>query len=109
MVTESDVLDAISRPLDPSLGVPLVDLGMIQEVSVVDEHNVIIKVIPPCNCPFLPLILENLYLAAREIPGISEVDIEVLWDSQWVPSLMSKEGRRRLGLDPKDREPTREV
>jgi metal-sulfur cluster biosynthetic enzyme len=33
------------------------------------------------------------------IPGISDANVDVVWDPPWNPQMISPEGRERLGLD----------
>jgi metal-sulfur cluster biosynthetic enzyme len=33
------------------------------------------------------------------IAGITEADVDVVWDPPWNPQMISPEGRERLGLD----------
>jgi metal-sulfur cluster biosynthetic enzyme len=33
------------------------------------------------------------------LPGVSEAEVEVVWDPPWNPQMISPEGREKLGLD----------
>jgi metal-sulfur cluster biosynthetic enzyme len=33
------------------------------------------------------------------LPGVSEADVDLVWDPPWNPQMISREGRERLGLD----------
>jgi metal-sulfur cluster biosynthetic enzyme len=33
------------------------------------------------------------------LPGVSEADVDLVWDPPWNPQMISPEGRERLGLD----------
>ena len=33
------------------------------------------------------------------IPGVSEADVDLVWDPPWKPQMISPEGRERLGID----------
>ncbi|MCI0497026.1 MAG: iron-sulfur cluster assembly protein [Thermoplasmata archaeon] len=96
MVEERDVRAAMESAAK-HMGASLVDLGLIDSI-VVDGVSVRIRVVPHCDCPFLPSVLEDMYEAVIGVPGIDEVDIEVIWSVQWRPSRLSEEGRRCLGL-----------
>jgi len=33
------------------------------------------------------------------LPGVSEANVDLVWDPPWNPQMISPEGRERLGLD----------
>jgi metal-sulfur cluster biosynthetic enzyme len=33
------------------------------------------------------------------LPGVSEADVDLVWDPPWTPQMISPEGRERLGID----------
>jgi metal-sulfur cluster biosynthetic enzyme len=33
------------------------------------------------------------------LPGVTEAEVELVWDPPWNPQMISPEGRERLGLD----------
>ena len=35
--------------------------------------------------------------ALAELPGVEEVDVELVWDPPWSPKRMSEEAKRTLG------------
>ena len=101
MVAESDVREAMVRSVR-HWGISPVDLGLIDSI-VVDGPSVLIKIVPHCDCPFLPSVLEDMFEAANAVPGVEDVDIEVLWEVRWRPSMLTDDGRRCLGVPPRAR------
>jgi metal-sulfur cluster biosynthetic enzyme len=45
----------------------------------------------------------SIALDARQklltIPGITDANVELVWDPPWNPQMISPEGKERLGLD----------
>jgi metal-sulfur cluster biosynthetic enzyme len=35
----------------------------------------------------------------RQLPGIDDAEVEIVWDPPWHQSMITAEGRRALGLD----------
>jgi metal-sulfur cluster biosynthetic enzyme len=33
------------------------------------------------------------------LPGVSEADVDLVWDPPWTAQMISPEGRERLGID----------
>ncbi|HIF11430.1 MAG TPA: aromatic ring hydroxylase, partial [Dehalococcoidia bacterium] len=34
-----------------------------------------------------------------ELPGVEDVEVELVWDPPWSPELITEDGKRLLGLD----------
>jgi len=97
MVTEAAVKKALKKATEPATGITLFDLGLIDGVRIVGD-SVFIDVVPHCNCPFMPILLEDLYSCASEVPGVNNVEIEVNWDVKWHQGRMTEEGKKHLGI-----------
>jgi len=97
MVKEEAVLKAMKKATEPATGITLFDLGFIDDVKIV-EDSVFITVVPHCNCPFMPIILEDLYKATSDVPGVKSVEIEVNWEAKWHKGRMTDEGKKLLGI-----------
>ena len=97
MGLKEKVLEVLKKINDPEIPVSIYDLGLIYEVSVKDR-NVYIKLTattPGCPLAFyLPSLVENDL--RREIPGLEDIKVELVWDPPWTPSRISEEGRKRL-------------
>ena len=35
----------------------------------------------------------------QSLPGVSDAEVELVWDPPWNPQMISPEGREKLGLD----------
>jgi len=97
MVTEAAVKKAMKKATEPATGITLFDLGFIDDVKIVKD-SVFITVVPHCNCPFMPILLEDLYRVTSEVPGVESVEIEVNWEAQWHKGRMTVEGKKLLGI-----------
>ncbi len=98
MVTEKQVLSKLKEVLDPELGVNIVDLGLIYEVRV-DKAQVNIKMtFTTPACPLLGYIVNNVQSKVRELKGVSDVQVQFVWEPRWTPERMSKDAKKQLGL-----------
>jgi ATP-binding protein involved in chromosome partitioning len=75
-VTEEMVLTALRHVKDPELNHNLVELGMIQEIEIIDDYvHVDIQLTTP-HCPFADTILSNVRDAVKSVPGVNRVEVE---------------------------------
>ncbi len=96
---ELDVLDAISTVPDPEVGVNIVDLGLIYEVAHNEEAKSIhvIMTLSARGCPVGDAILTHVKTVVENVfPGF-EVEVELVWEPQWTPALITEAGKAELG------------
>ena len=99
MVTEKQVRSKLMEVLDPEIGINIVDLGLIYEVKV-DGAQVNIKMtFTTPACPLLGFIVNNVQSKVRELKGVSDVQVQFVWEPRWTPERMSKDAKKQLGLE----------
>lgn len=76
LVTETQVLDALRKVIDPELHHDVVELGFIQEVEIVDSYvHLDIQLTTP-HCPFAENIVQQMRDAVAAVPGVQKVEVE---------------------------------
>jgi metal-sulfur cluster biosynthetic enzyme len=98
MPTENDVLEALRQVEDPELGMDIVDLGLLYEVEVEGPKVKVIYSLTSMGCPAGPLISQDIDRAAREVPGVEDVELELTFDPPWTPDRMSDDAKFILGF-----------
>lgn len=81
---EAAVWEAMQRVIDPELGVSLVDLGLIQSVTVADGRALIELALTTPLCPLAGVLEYEIRAAALDVPGIQEAEV-CLVDALWTP------------------------
>ncbi len=98
MITVEDVTEAIRQVFDPELGLDIVELGLLYDVQIVDDSITVYYSLTSIGCPAGPLIHEQILEAVRELPGVGEVALELIWDPPWTPERMSEDAKLLLGF-----------
>ena len=95
---EQAVWDALTGVVDVEVGVNIVDLGLVYRVSVSgDKASVDITATSP-SCPVhVGMADEARQAILREVPMLSEAQVQVVWDPPWTPDRMSETARKMLG------------
>jgi metal-sulfur cluster biosynthetic enzyme len=96
--TADQVREALKVVVDPELGINIVDLGLVYDVKVEDEVVKITYTLTTMGCPVGPLIEQQMQQVLTTIPGISNIESEMVFNPPWSPELMSEEARLAMGM-----------
>jgi metal-sulfur cluster biosynthetic enzyme len=92
------VRDALRLVIDPELGVNVVDLGLVYRVDVADRDVRVALTMTTPACPLGDALVAEAEEAIRtRVPDAARVQVELVWDPPWSPSMMSDAARERLG------------
>jgi metal-sulfur cluster biosynthetic enzyme len=98
MPTKEEVLELLRTVEDPELGMDVVDLGLVYDVEVEGPKVKIIYSLTSMGCPAGPLISGDMDRAAREVEGVEDVELELVFDPPWTPDKMSDDAKFILGF-----------
>ena len=98
MPSKNEVLEALRQVEDPELGMDIVDLGLLYDVEVEGPKVKITYSLTSMGCPAGPLIAQDIDRTAREVPGVEDVDLELIFDPPWTPDRMSDDAKFILGF-----------
>jgi metal-sulfur cluster biosynthetic enzyme len=90
MPDESAVRDALREVDDPEAGMNIVELGLVYTVAVGETSVVVEMTMTTPACPVTGLLVEQAKAAVEAIvPPGTEVQIRLVWEPIWNPSMMS--------------------
>ena len=94
-----DLISAFKSVYDPEIPVDIYELGLIYKVDIDDDSKVdIVMTLTAPGCPVageMPGWIED---AARNVPGSSDVSVELVFDPPWGPERMSDEAKVALNM-----------
>lgn len=93
------VTRALSNVYDPEIPVNIYDLGLIYDVQI-DAHNkVSVKMtLTAPGCPVAQTFPGTVECAVREVEGVTDACVELVWDPPWDQSRMSEAARLQLNM-----------
>ena len=98
-VTKENVLEVLSDVYDPEIPIDIVNLGLVYEVEVEGTVVNLKMTMTSPGCPSArEIVLESQPLVS-EMDGVTEANVEIVWDPPWTPEKMSDEARVSLGMD----------
>ncbi|NUO64623.1 MAG: metal-sulfur cluster assembly factor [Gemmatimonadaceae bacterium] len=89
---------ALRRVKDPELNLNIIDLGLVYDIAVDDRQVRIDMSLTSPGCPSGPQIMGDVERAARAIPGVSDVAVNLVWSPMWSPDRIEPRVRAYLGF-----------
>jgi metal-sulfur cluster biosynthetic enzyme len=97
-VTVDQVRMTLRRVKDPDLNLNIIDLGLIYEVQVIGTTVQVDMSLTSPGCPSGPEIMGEAERQLREIPGVTDVTINLVWTPFWSPDRIEPRVRAYLGM-----------
>lgn len=92
-LTEELVLGALRQVIDPELGCNIVDLGLVYGVEIIGGKIQVKMTLTTPGCPMHESISQGAQIALLQLDGVTDAEVEVVWDPPWDPSMMTEQGR----------------
>ena len=97
-LNEEQVRMALRRVKDPELNLNIVDLGLVYGVRVDGTKvNIDMSLTSP-GCPSGPEIMTGAEEAVRSVPGVEDVQVNLVWTPFWTPDRIEPRIRAYLGI-----------
>ncbi|WP_137625335.1 metal-sulfur cluster assembly factor [Lactiplantibacillus pingfangensis] len=96
---KDDGMAALTQVIDPELGVDVVGLGLIYDVTNDDNgHCVVTMTLTMMGCPLTELLADRITTALTALPEVNTVEINLVWSPVWSIAKMSRAARLTLGV-----------
>lgn len=93
------VIERIQTVYDPEIPISIFELGLIYDVSVTANNEVVVLMtLTAPNCPEaegLPIEVEN---KVKEIPEVTDAKVILTFDPPWEKEMMSEAAQLELGF-----------
>ncbi|MEP6591099.1 MAG: metal-sulfur cluster assembly factor [Gemmatimonadota bacterium] len=98
MLTGEMARKALRAVKDPELGLNIIDIGLVYDVTVSEEGaaHVTMTLTSP-GCPAGAEIMEDVRKTLDDLEGITAVEVELVWEPYWTPERMDPRVRAFLG------------
>jgi FeS assembly SUF system protein len=93
------VIEQLKTVFDPEIPVNIYELGLIYEVAVHDAGKVAIRMtLTSPMCPAAEALPPEVEQKARSVAGVRDVQLDLVWEPPWNPSMMSEAAKLDLGM-----------
>lgn len=96
--TEQQVRAVLRRVKDPELALNIVDLGLVYDVAVEGTTVRVDMTLTSPGCPSGAEIMGDAERELRTMPGVGEVEINLVWSPFWSPERIEPRVRAYLGF-----------
>lgn len=98
-IIEAQVVEALRTCFDPEIPVNIYDMGLIYDVKISPEGAVKIQMtLTSPHCPAVQSLPAEIESKVRGVSGVSDAQIDLVWEPPWDPSKMSEAARLQLGM-----------
>ena len=99
MEIREKIIKEIKKIYDPEIPVNIYDLGLIYEVKVEKDNNIKVKMtLTTPNCPVAESLPKEVKDNIMKIEGISDVNLNLVWEPPWDKDKMSEAAKLELNL-----------
>ena len=96
-LNDESVLETLRQVIDPEIGVNIVDLGLVYGIACADGKLSVTMTLTTPGCPMHDSIAEGVRNILMCLEGVNEVEVQVVWEPPWHPSMMTEVGRQLTG------------
>tara|TARA_Y100000768_G_C23390642_1_gene412745 strand:- start:96 stop:401 length:306 start_codon:yes stop_codon:yes gene_type:complete len=99
MVSESEVMESLSRVEDPEMKLAVTELGLIYSVEVNGKHAEIDMTLTSPGCPVAPEIMAAVHRSALSTEGIESAHVNLTFSPPWDPRVhASEDAKFEMGI-----------
>ncbi|TNE76463.1 MAG: SUF system Fe-S cluster assembly protein [Bacteroidetes bacterium] len=99
MELENKIIEVLKTIYDPEIPVDIFELGLIYEVKIDGEKNVVIEMtLTSPNCPVAESLPKEVEDKVASLPEVTTAKVEIVFDPPWDKSMMSEEAQLELGF-----------
>lgn len=96
MVTTEQVWEALRGVNDPEYPLSIVDLGMVYDVAVHEGDVHLTITFTAIGCPAIDMIISDIKESVSQLPGVTNLKVDVVWSPPWTKEKISQRGREIL-------------
>ena len=103
MPTQEEVYEVLRTCYDPEIPVNIVDLGLVYRMETKPrpeggEKVEIDMTMTAPGCGMGEYLKQDVEQKLLEIPGVAEVQVEIVWEPMWDRDRMSEAAKLQLGM-----------
>ena len=96
MASREEIVEVLKTCYDPEIPVNIWDLGLIYDISQEDGKVRITMTLTALGCPIGPVLAEEIQWKVGQLPGVEEVEVDIVFSPPWTPERLTEEGRLAL-------------
>jgi len=99
MNLKEKVIAEIKKIYDPEIPVNIYELGLIYKIEIDKKNKVKVDMtLTSPNCPVAESLPNQVKQNIMKVEGVSEVDLNLVWEPPWTKDKMSETAKLELNL-----------
>ena len=99
LAMQPKIVEVLSTIFDPEIPVNIYELGLIYEIAVDADHVVGVRMtLTSPNCPAAQSLPVEVVNKLKQLPGITDAHVDIVWDPPWGKDRMSDAAKLQLGM-----------
>jgi FeS assembly SUF system protein len=96
---EQKILEALRTIYDPEIPVNIYEIGLVYGIDIDPAGAVVVRMtLTSPGCPVAVSLPIEVETKVRMIPGVASARVDLVWEPQWTPDMMSEAARLQLGF-----------
>lgn len=98
---ERQIRDALRGVIDPEVGINIIALGLVYRIDIAPDRLLIEMTMTSPACPMGEMIVDDVRATlARLLPDTLQLDVNLVWQPPWNPSMMDEAAKQHFGWAP---------
>ena len=99
LINKSEIVESLKTIYDPELPVNIYDLGLIYNISLIENNDVKIKMsLTAPGCPVAGEMPGQVANTLAKIPNVGLIKVELVWEPAWTKDRMSEDAKLALDI-----------
>ena len=96
---KNKIIEKIKTIYDPEIPVNIYELGLIYKIEVDEKNKVSVDMtLTSPNCPVAESLPNEVKENIKQVEGVSEVNLNLVWEPPWDKNKMSEAAKLELNL-----------
>ena len=96
-ISEEQVRASLKQCMDPEVPLSIVDMGLIYGIDISENNDVNIRMtMTTKGCPLHDTMVDDVTRYAKKVPGVNNVQVDIVWDPPWSMDKMSDEAKAKM-------------
>lgn len=96
MLSQEIIIDALKKVFDPEIPANVYDLGFIYSIDINQGKVKITMTLTIPGCPMHSVITKQVKESVLELPEVTDVEVELVFEPRWTPDKIKEDAKIRL-------------
>jgi len=99
LTLQPQIVEVLSTIFDPEIPVNIYELGLVYETAVDQDNAVGVRMtLTAPGCPAAQSLPVEVARKLKELPGVTDARVDIVWDPPWDKDRMSDAAKLQLGM-----------